>query len=130
MGGERKTLSRTGFLFCLSVVFVIAIFLAILPNFVVLRPAGSRANTCINNLRNIERAKYVWALENNKSTNESPTWDEIKRYLDHSKSYYKFNRNNDLPVCPMGGIYGIGKVGESPTCSLGTTVTPAHVLPQ
>jgi hypothetical protein len=36
---------------------------------------------------------------------------------------------NGIPKCPAGGTYTIGKVGEPPTCSLGTNVTPAHVFP-
>ncbi len=31
--------------------------------------------------------------------------------------------------CPKGGVYTVKKVGDVPTCSLGATVTPAHVLP-
>ena len=34
-----------------------------------------------------------------------------------------------IPTCPQGGTYRISKVGASPTCSLGNSVRPAHVLP-
>jgi hypothetical protein len=48
-----------------------------------------------------------------------------------------FNFPNDLlpylkeyPVCPAGGTYSDGSVGVAvPTCSLGGSVTPAHILP-
>jgi hypothetical protein len=89
----------------------------------------SSANVCINNLRNIDLAKNIWSLKFNKATNEVPTWDDIKPFLERGKPFYKFNPTNDLPICPLGGTYTIGKIGEPPTCSLSTTVTPAHVLP-
>ena len=131
MDSNGKTLPKTKFVFWTCAILGTAIFLslAILPNFVVLRPVPSHANTCINNLRNIDLAKNIWALENNKVTNDLPTWDEIKRYLDHTKPYYKFDSKNNLPICPTGGAYVVGKIGDMPTCSLGDTVTPAHVLP-
>jgi hypothetical protein len=43
--------------------------------------------------------------------------------------YFKLDSAGKIPGCPDGGIYHLSKVGEHPTCSLGTTVTPAHVLP-
>ena len=43
--------------------------------------------------------------------------------------YIKLDKDGKIPPCPQGGIYSIKKVGDIPTCSLGTNVTPAHVLP-
>lgn len=43
--------------------------------------------------------------------------------------YIKLDKDDKIPPCPSGGIYSIKKFGEPPTCSLGTTITPAHVLP-
>lgn len=111
---------------CLFVgVIIVAL---VVPNFVV-PLSTSKANVCINNLRNIDLAKNIWALENKKATNDLPTWDDIKIFLAHDKPYYRFNPTNDLPCCPLGGIYEIGKISEMPTCSLGTNVVPAHFLP-
>jgi hypothetical protein len=44
-------------------------------------------------------------------------------------AYIKLNKRGKIPSCPSGGIYQDSRVGEPPTCSLGSTVTPAHVLP-
>jgi RNA polymerase sigma factor (sigma-70 family) len=74
-------------------------------------------NACINNLRLIDSAKQQWALEHNKTGEDTPTWDDIKPYLGRGA-------NGEIPVCPDGGVYTIGKVGEKPTCSI-----PSHVLP-
>ncbi|HEY5232197.1 MAG TPA: hypothetical protein VIK35_01505 [Verrucomicrobiae bacterium] len=103
----------------------------IIPNFVI-PLSHSAASDCINNLRVIDVAKNEWALINNKTTNDTPTWEDIKRYIqdeERDKPYMKIDPKSNLPKCPSGGTYTIGKVGELPTCSLGTTVTPAHVLP-
>ena len=109
----------------------VVLAIIILPNFVI--PfSHSPANDCFNNLRAIDVAKNEWALVYNKSKSDTPTWEDIKRYIQEfarHESYIKLDPQSGLPKCPSGGTYSIGKVGEPPTCSLGSTVTPAHILP-
>jgi hypothetical protein len=81
------------------------------------------ANFCINNLRQIDAAANQFALEHNL-TNDSPI-----NFPNDITPYIKLNSAGKIPGCPQGGIYHISKVGDAPTCSLGTTVIPAHVLP-
>jgi regulator of replication initiation timing len=69
---------------------------------------------CINNLRQIYAAKQEWALENNKAADAIPTAQDLLPYF----------KDGTFPVCPSGGTYTIGAVGEVPTCSI-----PGHVLP-
>jgi hypothetical protein len=88
-------------------------------------------NACINNLRELDSAKEKWVLEHNAKTNDLVTLDDIKPYLPpygEPNGFIKLDANGNLPRCPAGGVYSIGKVGEFPTCSLGTSVTPSHVL--
>ena len=75
--------------------------------------------TCINNLRQIDAAESQWALDNGKTIGDVVAADQLTNYLYHQI----------MPKCPSGGTYVIGKVGEPPTCSLGTNVNPPHVLP-
>jgi hypothetical protein len=105
---------------CLFVGFVAWITI---PRFIGPRRSGPawNANACINNLRQLDGAKQQWALENGK-TNGVVTKNDITPYI-------KLDLKGNLPKCPSGGTYTIGKVGDTPTCSLGTTVTPIHVLP-
>jgi hypothetical protein len=107
-------------LVCLLVGFVVW---DAIPNRIGPRRSGPawNANGCINNLRQIDAAKNEWALVNGK-TNGVVTENDIKIYI-------KLDAKGNLPKCPSGGTYTIGKIGDKPTCSLGTTVTPAHVLP-
>jgi len=79
--------------------------------------AVSQRNACINNLRQIDAAKNEWALEKGKANGAPVTEDDIKPYI-------KLDANGNLPKCPTGGTYTIGKVGEKPTCSIS-----GHVLP-
>ena len=72
-------------------------------------------NACINRLRMIDGAKMQWALEHHKATNDVPTWEDIRFYL---------SRHGDIPACPAGGTYRIGRVDEDPTCTI-----PEHKLP-
>jgi hypothetical protein len=76
------------------------------PAFVKARAAAQKA-ACANNLRMIQSAKQQWALEKSKSGTDTPTWDDLKPYLD-----------GKVPTCPGGGDYSINSVGEQPTCSV------------
>ena len=71
-------------------------------------------NTCIANLRLIYAAKQAWALEKNKTDADVPTEQDLLPYV----------KGGVFPVCPAGGIYTIGAVGQLPTCSVS-----GHVLP-
>ena len=82
-----------------------------IPNFVKAR-ATSQQNACINNLRQLDAAKNQWALEKGKKSGDVPTKEDLMPFL------------RSWPVCPAGGAYTIGSVGESPTCSI-----PGHKLP-
>ena len=82
-----------------------------IPNFVKARNAA-QANACIANLRSIEAAKGVWALENKNKAGET---------VDESEFFGEY-----LPrqlQCPAGGVYSINPVGEKPTCSV-----PRHAI--
>jgi len=72
----------------------------------------SSASACVNNLRLIESAKEEWALENNKTTNDIPSWNDLRPYLPPLGTNGRF-------FCPAGGEYTIGRVGELPICSIG-----------
>lgn len=124
---EHKENSGSGFGFTEIIVLVclIAFFaLALRPNFIT---SGRNSPTlaCINNMRQIDAAiNNEWALVNVKTNGVTVTGNDIKPYI-------KLDAAGHLPKCPMGGRYILGKVGDIPQirCSLGTSVTPAHVLP-
>ena len=73
-------------------------------------PAAARAaalqNACINNLRQIDGAKNEFALEKGKKNGDPVTEADIKPYI-------KLDANGNLPKCPGGGKYTIGKVGRA-----------------
>jgi hypothetical protein len=128
---ESKKISAWGFREIIVLIIVVGFFLAIsVPNFI-REPVTSPANACINSLRQIDAAKNQWALEHSAKSNDVVTIDDIRPYIESERNnpFIKLDAKGNLPKCPSGGTYTIGKVGENPTCSLGTTVTPAHVLP-
>jgi hypothetical protein len=111
----------TGYLGIAYALFIIPLMVAIaIPNFVKAR-STAQANACINNLRQIDSAANQFALEHNKTNGEAINFpDDLTPYFKQGK----------VPACPAGGIYSIKSVGETPTCSLGSNATPAHVLTQ
>lgn len=92
---------------CIPMMLAIAI-----PNFVKARETAQK-NMCLNNLRRIDGAKQVWALQNNKGTNSTPTMQDLTPYLKDPASLR----------CPAGGTYSINGIGQVPTCSI-----PSHDL--
>jgi prepilin-type N-terminal cleavage/methylation domain-containing protein len=105
------------------VVAIIGLLAAIaIPNFVKAR-ATSQANACINNLRQIDSAAQTWALEKGQTTGATIT------YPTDLTPYIKLNSGGSVPICPAGGSYNDTAVGATPSCSLGTLVTPFHLMP-
>jgi hypothetical protein len=77
---------------------------------------SSQRNACINNLRQLDGAKEQWALENKKDISATPLMSD----LIGTAKYIKVQ-----PVCPQGGEYTLGSMGEKPRCSI-----PGHRLNQ
>ena len=113
-------MTRGVFLFCLGLCVDFLLIYGI-PNFINAR-ASSCCNACVNNLRQIDAAANQFALEKGKTNGEAIN------FPNDLTPYIKLNSAGKIPGCPNGGVYHISKVGETPTCSLGTTVTPAHTL--
>ena len=79
---------------------------------------------CQHNLGLIELCKFNWANVNRKTSNDVPTMNDLKEEFQSYAIYYKWT--NGVPVCPDGGIYKLGRVGERPSCSIGGD---GHSLP-
>ena len=82
--------------------------------------ATAQANGCIHNLRQID------AADNQLSQDKGLPAGSPINYPSDLTNYFL---HNEAPVCPARGNYAIAGVAATPTCSLGATVTPAHVMP-
>lgn len=69
--------------------------------------------TCYNNLLQIEASKATW-YGYIGGTNTAPSWNDIV-------GYFRDGRSTNMPICPRGGVYTIGKLTEVATCSFGTS---------
>jgi prepilin-type N-terminal cleavage/methylation domain-containing protein len=91
------------------VVAIIGLLAAIaVPNFVRAR-GTAQANTCLNNLRQLDSVIQQWALETNKKDTDAPDQAEFVDYL----------RGQLLPTCPTGNQNYVfaATIGGSPVVS-------------
>lgn len=68
---------------------------------------AAQRNACIRNLRVMDQAKETWALEHKKTPCDNPDETEILSFAKPSSFR-----------CPAGGKYNLGKIGDSPTCTI------------
>ena len=96
---------------------VAGIFYAIaLPNRI--RRGPYPKHKCISNLKQIDGAIYVWAMENKRAETSTPNLSAALKYLKDGK----------LPTCPNGGSYAAGRtIADAPTCTKGIEL--GHTLP-
>ncbi len=103
------------------VVAIIGLLAAIaIPNFVKARNTA-QANACINNMKQVDGAIQLFALETNKRDADPVTTTDIKLYI----------KGNVMPTCPAGNVDYIlgGTVGSVPsvTC-VNAASTPPHKI--
>ncbi|HEX7862690.1 MAG TPA: hypothetical protein VF773_20315 [Verrucomicrobiae bacterium] len=68
---------------------------------------SAKKGACINHLRQIDGAKEQWALEKRRKAGDAVEAADISPYL----------VRDAIPVCPAGGQYSLGNIGQLPTCS-------------
>lgn len=74
---------------------------------------------CCYNLLVTEAAKQKWEMLHNKSRNDVPSWVDLR--ADFPQDW-----RDGMPVCPAGGTYTIGRLGEDTKCSVSGE---GHTLP-
>jgi prepilin-type N-terminal cleavage/methylation domain-containing protein len=132
---QTKTNRKSGFTLVeiMIVVAIIGLLAAIaIPNFIRAR-TKSQQNACINNLRQLDGAKQQWALEEKKTSSDSPTSANLTPYLGRGALGSVANM-----VCPgdatstgatIATSYDINDVATAPACKTPANAAPTpHVL--
>jgi prepilin-type N-terminal cleavage/methylation domain-containing protein len=113
--------------FTLVEIMIVAAILGLLVSIAVpyytRQRSSAQANVCINTLLKLDDAACQFALERGRKTGDPVN------YPQDLTPYIKLNGSNQIPPCPAGGIYSLNTVGAMPACSLGSSVSPSHVLP-
>ncbi len=111
-----KTTGSAGFTLVeiMIVIAIIGLLAAVaVPNF--MKATGTaKKQVCSMNREQIDSAKIMWATENKKSDNDTPSEDDVKVYL----------KNSQFPGCPAGGTYTVGAVKDKCTCSVHADAAP------
>lgn len=86
--------------------------------------ANSQQKACINNLRQIDSAINVWALESGRSTGAAVGG------VATVSAYIQLNASRSVPGCPARGICTTHNVGDATQvdCSLSTLTSLPHQL--
>lgn len=106
----------------MTVMFILSILFATAAPAIALARRKGRASGCLGNLRAIQGAKEMWAIEMMQSSSATPNWTDLAgagKYLKRQ------------PVCPSEGAYTLGPVRANVRCSIGGSVGElgAHALP-
>ena len=82
---------------------------------------------CLVNMESIETWKLNWMTANDKTLNDTPSWADLKPYMGDAAKRHGWK--DGIPVCPEGGVYTVGRVGEWPRCSIHGThdYPPLHL---
>lgn len=102
--------NRSGFTLIeiMVVVAIVGLIASIgIPNFLKAREAA-QTRACISNLKTIDDAKQLWALDSKKNPNDTPTQGDLVGTSAYPKK---------MPVCPTAGTYSFEEVGSFPTCT-------------
>lgn len=111
---KRKGESGFSLIEMLIVLGILGLIMALaVPNFQKSR-TEARKQLCIENLSQIESAKQLWGLENQKHAGATPTTADMIGQTSYIKT---------MPSCPAGGIYSFNGLGENATCTV-----PGHSL--
>src|SRR6266478_6618514 len=95
---KKQLIRKSGFTLVeiMIVVAIIALLAAIaIPNFVKAR-TPSQTSACIANLKQIDGAKATWALEQKKTSSDTPGTTDLFGATLYIRS---------TPNCPAGGTY-------------------------
>jgi prepilin-type N-terminal cleavage/methylation domain-containing protein len=120
----NKTSRKAGFTLVeiMIVVAIIGLLAAIaIPNFVRSR-STAQANTCINNLRQIDGAKQEWALEKGQVGTATPAQADIGPYLGRAGSVTEAGINCPIdPTKTFATSYTINACNVAPLCKIQPT---------
>jgi hypothetical protein len=97
----------------LGVILLFAVLLQGTLSFFKAHPVNATVSHCVLNLDAIAEAKIRWMNDNNKTSNDTPTWNDLAPYAQ------VYGWSNGRPTCPKWGTYIIGRVNEDPRCSIG-----------
>jgi len=91
------------------VILIIGILLTIaVPQFIKAR-TSSLQKVCVANLREMEYGKELFASDMKLANGAACTLNDL---------WPAYLKSIAFPDCPGGGVYTVGVIGETPTCTL------------
>lgn len=114
---NKQAFTLTEILFVVAIILVLT--LIAIPN-LTNTLTNTRANSCIDNLRQIKLAKEQWALENNKVSTDVPVAADLNLYVNGTTTslFCPLDPNRNNPGTRFGTSYTINNVGTDPACKI------------
>lgn len=109
MNANRRTTYAFTLIEIMIVVSIIGLLAAVAVPSLRRSTDDARRQACILNLKNIEGAKFQWALRERKAGTDTPSDADL---------FGQGSFISEKPKCPSSGTYGLQAVEEKPTCTI------------
>jgi hypothetical protein len=109
MSGKSKILVVVGVAICACVALGVR-------NYIYAHQTSAAYSQCEYNLLVIDICKENWKVDHDKPADYVLTLDDLREEFRPYAERYGWT--NGVPICPDGGIYTVGRIGERPRCSI------------
>jgi hypothetical protein len=91
-------------------IFIVLGIIALALGFYWTHPLHAEKSPNTMNLEVLKEYKWRWMVDNHKTLDDTPSWDDLKYWLTNHPD--RIGWSNGMPYCPDGGTYILGRVRD------------------